>query len=103
VALVFWLFGSALGEPEAIAAIHGPRLERVMEKLVDTPVRGFVYEAAGRVQRRHLEGGAEIVREAAERWRIPVEVVTEDPGDWEAWTEAMLGATERLIGTASKS
>ena len=76
--LVFWLLGSALGEPEVIAAVHGPRLERLMEKLVDTPVRGFVYEAAGRVQRRHLERGAAIVREAAERWRIPVEVV--DPG-----------------------
>lgn len=100
VALVFWLLGSALGESELIAAIHGPRLERMMEKLVDTPVRGFVYEGAGRVQRRHLEGGAEIVREAAQRWRIPVEVVTEDPGDWEAWTEAMLAAAERLIGTA---
>ena len=47
VALVFWLLGSALGEPEAIAAIHGPRLERLMEELVDTPVRGFVYEAGG--------------------------------------------------------
>ena len=100
VALVFWLLGSALGEPEAIAAIHGPRLERLMEKLVDTPVRGFVYEGAGRVPRRHLEGGAEIVREAAERWRIPVEVVDEDPGDWEAWTEAMLAAAERLTGAA---
>jgi hypothetical protein len=92
VTLVFWLLGSALGEPEAIAAIHGPRLERMMEKLVDTPVRGFVYEGAGRVECRHLQRGAEIVREAANRWRIPVEVVTEDPGDWEAWTEAMLAA-----------
>ena len=100
VALVFWLLGSALGDPEAIAAIHGPRLERLMEKLVDTPVRGFVYEGAGRVQWRHLERGAEIVREAAERWRIPVEVVTADPGDWEAWTEAMLAAAERLTGAA---
>ena len=67
-----------------------------MEKLVDTPVRGFVYEAAGRVQRHHLERGAEIVREAAGRWRIPVEMVSEDPGDWETWTEAMLAAAGRL-------
>jgi hypothetical protein len=101
VTLVFWLLGSALGEPEAIAAIHGPRLERLMEKLVDSPVRGFVYEATGRVQRQYLERGAVIVREAAERWRIPVEVVTEDASDWEAWTKAMLVATERLIGAAS--
>src|SRR5207244_11741702 len=65
VTLVFWLLGSALAEPEALAAIHGPRLERLMEKLVDTPVRGFVYEAAGRVQRHHLERGAEIGPEGA--------------------------------------
>jgi hypothetical protein len=87
-----------LGEPEAIAAVHGPRLERLMEKLVDTPVRGVVYEGAGRVPRHQLERGAAIVREAEERWRIPVEVVTEDPGDWEAWSEAMLAAAERLTG-----
>jgi len=55
VALVFWLLGSALGEPQTVAAVHGPRLERLMEKLVDTPVRGFVYEAAGTVERDHLE------------------------------------------------
>ena len=98
VTLVFWLLGSAVGEPEAIAAVHGPRLERLMEELVDTPVRGFVYEAAGAWSRVDLERGAAIVREAAERWRIPVEVVAADPGDWEAWTEAMLAAAERLTG-----
>jgi hypothetical protein len=98
VALVFWLLGSAVGEPEVIAAVHGPRLERLMEKLVDTPVRGFVYEAGGRVGRRNLDRGAEIVRAAAGRWRIPVEIVAEDPSDWEAWTEAMLAAAERLTG-----
>ena len=47
VTLVFWLLGSARGRARLIAAVHGPRLERLMEKLVDTPVRGFVYEAAG--------------------------------------------------------
>jgi hypothetical protein len=98
VTLIFWLLGSAIGRPEAIAAVHGARLERLMEELVDTPVRGFVYEADGQVDSRHLERGAEIVREAGRRWRIPVEVVAEDPGDWEAWTEAMLAATERLTG-----
>jgi hypothetical protein len=100
VTVVHWLLGDAQGEPAELDALHGTSLEALLEKLVDTPVRGFVYEAAGRVQRRHLERGAEIVREAAERWRIPVQVVTEDPGDWEAWTEAMLTATERLIGGA---
>jgi uncharacterized protein YbjT (DUF2867 family) len=100
VTLVFWLLGAARGEPGALAAVHGEKLERVMEKLVDTPVRGFVYEAAGRVERQHRERGTAIVRGAAERWRIPVEVVDQDPRDWEAWTQAMLAAAERLTGSA---
>jgi hypothetical protein len=100
VALVFWLMGSAVGEPEAVGALHGPRLERVLEKLVDTAVRGFVYEAAGSAPREQLERGSEIVRAAGERWRIPVAVVDQGPGDWEAWTEAMVAATERLTGGA---
>jgi len=97
VTLVFWLLGSARGEREVIGAIHGPRLERLLEKLVDTPVRRFVYERAGSLPPHYLEQGAGIVREAGERWRIPVELVDEDPGDWEAWTEAMLAAADRLI------
>jgi uncharacterized protein YbjT (DUF2867 family) len=77
VAVVYWLLGSAEGDEEAIAAIHGPRLERLMERLVDTPVRRFVYEAAGSVDSRHLARGEEIVRAAARTWRIPVEILDE--------------------------
>ena len=44
VAVVVWMLGSADGGREELAAIHGPRLERLLEKLVDTPVRGFAYE-----------------------------------------------------------
>jgi hypothetical protein len=88
--------GSALAEPEVLAAIHGPRLERVLEQLVDSPVRGFVYEASGRAQRQYRERGAAIVREAGERWRIPVEIVNEHPSHPEAWTDAMLQAARRL-------
>jgi uncharacterized protein YbjT (DUF2867 family) len=79
VAVVYWLLGSAVGEPEDVAAIHGPRLERLLEHLVETAVRRFVYEAAGTVDPAVLEGGAAAVRAAGERWRIPVEVV-EDLG-----------------------
>jgi uncharacterized protein YbjT (DUF2867 family) len=96
VAIVHWLLGSAGGDGEAVAAIHGDRLERVLERLVDTPVRGFVYEAAGSINPTRLERGVAAVRSAAETWRIPVEVVREGPGDPDAWTEAMLAATRRL-------
>jgi len=80
VAAVYWLLGSATGETEDIEAIHGPRLERFLERLVETPVRRFVYEAAGSVDPAVLARGASTVRRAAETWRIPVEVLSEAAG-----------------------
>jgi len=57
---------------ENLESIHGPRLERFLERLVETPVRRFVYEADGSVDSAILERGSSIVRGAGERWRIPV-------------------------------
>ncbi len=74
VAVVHWLLGSASGDPESVAAIHGSRLERLLERLVETPVRRFVYEAFGSVAPEVLAGGAALVERAAATWHIPVEV-----------------------------
>jgi uncharacterized protein YbjT (DUF2867 family) len=75
VAAVYWLLASATGSEENLRAIHGPRLERLLERVVETPVRRFVYEATGSVDAAILERGAAAVRIAAETWRIPVEIV----------------------------
>jgi uncharacterized protein YbjT (DUF2867 family) len=72
---VFWLLGSAIGSEENLSGIHGPRLERFLERLVETPVRRFVYEADGLVDPALLAAGAALVRNASETWRIPVDVV----------------------------
>jgi len=80
VTTVYWLLGSATGEPENIEAIHGSRLERFLERLVEAPVRRFVYEGAGSVDPAILDRGAEIVRSAGETWRIPVEISAQMPG-----------------------
>jgi uncharacterized protein YbjT (DUF2867 family) len=80
VTSVHWLLGSATGTAEGVEAIHGPRLERFLERLVETPVRRFVYEASGSVDPSVLERGAAAVRAASETWRIPVEVVTDSTG-----------------------
>jgi uncharacterized protein YbjT (DUF2867 family) len=93
VAVVYYLLGSAAGEDELLDAIHRPRLERLLEHLVDTPVRGFVYEAAGSVDPGLLADGAELVRAAERTWRIPVAVVAADPGEPEAWAAAMRAAS----------
>jgi uncharacterized protein YbjT (DUF2867 family) len=96
IAVVHWLLGSAGGDPEAVAAVHGERLERILEKLVDTPVRAFVYEAAGSVDPLLRERGGIAVRAAGELWHIPVALVEADPGDASAWVEAVLAATLEL-------
>jgi hypothetical protein len=98
VAVIHWLLGSAGGGEEVVAAIHGPRLESLLAKLVDTPVRGFVYEAAGSIGGGILEQGTRIVMAAGERWQIPFEIVTANPDDHSAWLEAMLGATTAALG-----
>jgi uncharacterized protein YbjT (DUF2867 family) len=95
VTVVCWLLGSANGE--RVAELHGPRLETLLERLVDTPVRGIVYEAAGTVERELLGAGAAAVRAAAERWLMPAEVVEQDPADHDAWLAAVRAAVGRLL------
>jgi nucleoside-diphosphate-sugar epimerase len=83
VAVVVWLLGSATGEAEAVAAIHGPRLERLLEKLVESPVRGFAYEGVGSVDGEVLAEGRETVERAGETWRIPIGMLAssrDEPG-----------------------
>jgi uncharacterized protein YbjT (DUF2867 family) len=86
VTVVCWLVGT-LPVPE----LHDGRLRMLWEKLVDTPVRGVLYEGA-------LPGGEAVARSAAQTWQIPLEVLTADPGDHAAWTQAARGAVDRLLG-----
>jgi hypothetical protein len=88
VSAVCWLMGSAAGRPQ----IHGPRLASFLETLVDTPVRGFVYEASGAAR-----DGARIVRAAGQTHRLPVEVVGTDPADHAGWLRAMTAAVGRIL------
>jgi putative NADH-flavin reductase len=97
VSVLCWLMGSARGGDDNVHALHGPRLETLMERLVDTHVRGVVYERAGSVDPALLEQGAALVERAHETWNIPVEVVDHDPGDHAGWVKAMEAAVERVL------
>jgi hypothetical protein len=99
VSVVCWLMGTADESPE----VHGARLQTLLEHLVDTPVRGLVYEAAGTVDAGLLEQGAQIVRDASATWHIRGEVVTSDPADHEGWLGAMKEAVERTLSTFYRS
>ena len=95
VSAICWLMGSATGE--AVEELHGARLESLLERLVDTPVRGVVYEAAGSVDAALLAAGAQAVRRAARTWHMPAEVVDSDPHDRREWLAAMSAGVDRLL------
>jgi uncharacterized protein YbjT (DUF2867 family) len=77
VTVLVWLMGRV-----PVPELHAGRLRMLFEKLVDTPVRGVVYEGTP-------EGEA-LARVCAKTWAIPLEILA--PG-----AEAT-GAINRLLG-----
>lgn len=98
VTVMCWLMGTAVGEAEGVAALHGPRLVSMASALVDSGVRGLAYEAAGTVDGRLLAEGTAIVGRVGRVNRMPVEVVEQDPADREAWVAAVRGAVAGVLG-----
>jgi hypothetical protein len=54
--------------------------------VIDTTVRGLVYEAAGCVDRAILAAGVGLVTAKAAHSEIPLRVLDADPGDPALWT-----------------
>ncbi len=98
VTLLLWLLGTASGPPDAVAALHGPRLRMMLERTVDTTVRGVLYEAAGSVDREVLATGAAELRRAHELNEIPFRLLDTTPADHTAWHRAARTAIHELLG-----
>ena len=98
VSVVVLPLGSAVGTPELVSALHGPRLAALLEKLIDTPVRGVVYEASGTVEGPVLARGAEQVATVCARSRIAYELVFAEPAELTLATAAAVG---RVLGVRS--
>jgi NAD(P)-dependent dehydrogenase (short-subunit alcohol dehydrogenase family) len=86
---VCWLMARVDAEP-----LHGPRLRSFLELLVDTPVRGLVYEAGG-VPRPEGKAAVEAARST---WHMPVEIVEGFPADLDSWIGAIATALGRILG-----
>ena len=98
VTVVAWLLASASGAPEQVAALHTDRLGSLLEKTVDTPVRGFAYESRGTASDEVLSAGAGLIADAAGRWHVPTALIDADPDDAEAWVEAAAAEIRALVG-----
>lgn len=97
VAVVVWLMASATGSPDELEAVNVLRLESLLEKLVDTPVRGFVFEGSGSAGESLLAAGAALVERAARTWLIPTRIVESDRSDASAWLDEMSKAVWSVL------
>ena len=92
------LLGSASGRSDQLAALHGPRLEMLLTRMLDTTVRGIVYESVGSVDDAVLQGGTRRVVKTCEGSRIPYTLLRADPSDHDVWLSAAFGAVCGLLG-----
>lgn len=91
------LLGSAGGPAESVSDLHTTRLEMLLEKMVDTTLRGLVYECTGSVAGDVLAEGAARVERSCAKWGLPYAFLTADPADPPAWTAAAADAVDQVL------
>jgi hypothetical protein len=104
VAIACWMLARARGPADQVAALHASRLEFFLRQVIDTTVRGFLYDASpGFVAPEALAEGGRMVRSLTELNAIPARVVECEPGEGAErgsaeWIAAAHGAIESLLG-----
>ncbi len=98
VTIVCWLLGTAVGGEQELQALHSSRLEFFLTQMIDTTVRGLVYEARGSAPANALlaEGEA-LTRALTQRNEIPAAFLTVDPQEQDAWLAAARAAVSSLL------
>jgi nucleoside-diphosphate-sugar epimerase len=91
------LLGSAEGGAQAVSELHTTRLEMLLEKMVDTTLRGLVYECAGTVDGDVLAEGAARVERSCAKWGLPYALLAADPADVPVWTAAAADAVDQVL------
>jgi uncharacterized protein YbjT (DUF2867 family) len=84
--VLLWLLAT-VDAPE----LHGSRLEMMLERTVDTTVRGVLYEG---------RAGAAVVQAAHDRHGIPIGFLETDPRDVDAWVADARAGIDALLATA---
>lgn len=98
VTVLVWAMGTATGpDPVGVAALHGTRLEMLLERTIDTTVRGVLYECSGPLPVELLSQGAQIVERLCRRNEIPYGLLHHPPEDPDGWAASAADAVERLL------
>lgn len=92
---------AGVGAAQAVADLHGSRLAQFLQSLVDTTVRGAVYEAGGAaVPVETLRGGEDIFSAVTERNAIPARVLRSDPRQQAGWVQEARETVGALLAGA---
>ena len=83
VTILLWALGT-VDEPD----LHGSRLEMMLEKTIDTMVRGVIYESGP---------GAAVVERMCTLNEMPFTILEADPADGAAWAAAARSAIDALL------
>jgi hypothetical protein len=83
VTILLWALGTV-----AAPDLHGSRLEMMLEKTIDTMVRGVLYEGSA---------GAEIVERMCRLNEMPYALLDADPADSAAWAAAVRAEIDELL------
>jgi hypothetical protein len=86
VTILAWLMGRA---PDG--DLHGSRLTMMMERTIDTTVRGVIYEGT--------PGGAEVVQRMAAYNEIPYAILDAGREDEDTWVDAVLERIDGVLAT----
>jgi NADP-dependent 3-hydroxy acid dehydrogenase YdfG len=97
VSVAVILLGSAAGTEEQLRDLHGPRLQALLTKMIDTTIHGVVYEASGSVDPGLLAAGAAAAQAFGERARATVALLQADPGEPGAWLQEALRSVEAVL------
>jgi hypothetical protein len=97
VSVALILLGSARGGERTLEELHGPRLQALLTKMVDSTIHGVVYEASGTVDPDLLEAGRAATVAFGERARARVALLEADPTDPDGWLEAALSSVEAVL------
>jgi uncharacterized protein YbjT (DUF2867 family) len=100
VSVALILLGSARGTGQELSDLHGPRLQALLTKMIDTTIHGVVYEASGTAPPELLQAGAAAAQAFAQRARARVALLEADPAAPEAWLQAALGRVEAVLAAS---
>jgi NAD(P)-dependent dehydrogenase (short-subunit alcohol dehydrogenase family) len=88
VTVLVWALGTV-----PVPELHGSRLEMMLERTVDTMVRGVIYETGGAAG----GAGAPIIERMCRLNEVPHLLLDADPGDPAGWVAAARIAIDSLL------